>query len=63
MRSDWIKPTLKNINLIWKGPVCLLTKDNLYTWTAGNYNELRASAPDFETVCARMQDGEKPYKR
>ena len=63
LRSDWIKPTLKNINLIWKGPVCLLTKDNLYTWTAGNYNELRASAPDFETVCARMQDGEKPYKR
>ena len=62
LRKDWIKPTLKNINLIWKGAVCLLTKDTLYTYSAGTFNELRAAAPRFDVVVERMQNGEKPFR-
>jgi stage V sporulation protein R len=62
LRKDWIKPTLKNINLIWKGSVCLLTKDTLYTYSAGTFNELRAAAPRFDVVVERMQNGEKPFR-
>ena len=62
LRKDWIRPTLKNINLIWKGAACLLTKDTLYTYTSGSFNELRAASPRFETVVERIQNGEKPFK-
>jgi len=62
LRKDWIKPTLKNINLIWKGSVCLLTKDTLYTYSAGSFNELRAAAPTFETIVERLQNGEKAFR-
>ena len=62
LRKDWIRPTLKNINLIWKGAACLLTKDTLYTYSAGSFNELRAAAPRFEVVLERMQNGEKPFR-
>ncbi|MCM8542264.1 MAG: SpoVR family protein [Lentisphaeraceae bacterium] len=62
LRKDWIRPTLKNINLIWKGAVSLLTKDTLFTYSAGSFNELRAAAPKFEVVVERIQNGEKPFR-
>ena len=62
LRKDWIRPTLKNINLIWKGAACLLTKDSLFTYSAGSFNELRAAAPRFDVVVERMQNGEKPFR-
>ncbi len=62
LRKDWIRPTLKNINLLWKGSVTLLTKDALFTYSAGTFTELRAAAPSFETVMERLQNGEKAFK-
>ena len=62
LRKDWIKPTLKNINLIWKGSVCLLAKDSLFTYSGGSFNELRAAAPTFNIIAERLQNGEKAFR-
>lgn len=60
LRRRWIRPTLKNINLIWKGPVSLLTKDSLYTLSAGKFKNSSVESPDFETVVERMKEGRRP---
>lgn len=62
LRKDWIKPTLKNINLVWRGSIGLLTKDKLYTWSSGTFSELKANQPSFETICARLANSEKAFK-
>ena len=61
LRKDWIKPTLKNINLIWRASISLLTKDKLYTWRAGIFNELNAAQPSFEVVCERLANNERVF--
>ena len=41
LKKSWIKPTLKNINLIWKGSVSLVTKDYFYSYSSGTFKEIQ----------------------
>ena len=61
LRRRWIRPTLKNINLVWKGPVSLLCKESLYTLSAGKFKNSSVEAPEFEQIVERMQDGKRPF--
>jgi len=60
LRSNWIQPTLKNINAIWKGGVALISRNTLYQYSGGRQREKRIRELTFETICERMQDGKKP---
>ena len=62
LRYDWIKPTLKNLNLIWKGSVSLLSKDTLFTYSANSFKERKASVPNFDAVCDAMSNSSKPFR-
>ena len=62
LRYNWIKPTLKNVNLIWKGSVSLLSKDTLFTYSANSFKERKARVPDFDSVSESIQDGKKPFR-
>ena len=62
LRKAWIKPTLKNINLVWKGAVSLLTRDMLYTYSSGRFREKAVAAPEFAAVADRMRNGESPFR-
>ena len=62
LRKSWIKPTLANINLIWKGPVSLLIKDTIYSFSSGNFKRTSVEAPTFDTIVERMQCEEKPFR-
>jgi stage V sporulation protein R len=62
LRKDWIRPTLRNLNLIWKAPVALLSKDQLFAVTGNQYKSEEVKPVDFEQVVERMQKGEKPYR-
>ncbi len=62
LRKKWIKPTLKNINLIWKGAVSLLCKDAFYCLSAGKFRKESVSAPSFDEIAERMRIGEKPFR-
>lgn len=61
LRRRWIRPTLKNINLVWKGPVSLLCRESLYTLSAGKFKNSTVEAPEFEQVVERMQEGRRPF--
>jgi stage V sporulation protein R len=62
LRKDWIRPTLRNLNLIWKGPVALLSKDQLFAVTGNQYKSEEVKPIAFDQVVERMQRGEKPYR-
>jgi stage V sporulation protein R len=62
LRTDWIKPTLRNLNGIWKAPVALLSKGSLHSWAAGEYREDSITAVAFEEILERMKKGEKPFR-
>lgn len=62
LRKDWIRPTLRNLNLIWKGPVTLLSKDQLFAVTGNQYRSEEVKPVVFEQIVERMQKGEKPYR-
>lgn len=62
LRSEWIKPTLKNLNLIWKGPTAIITNGVLYKYSAGAYTEKEITKVTFEEILERMQKYEKPIK-
>lgn len=62
LRHNWIKPTLKNLNLLWKGPVALLSKDNLYRYVGKEYQEVKVKEVSFERIQYRMQKQQKPFK-
>ncbi|MCA9784317.1 MAG: SpoVR family protein [Calditrichaeota bacterium] len=61
LREDWVKPTLRNLNMIWKGPVSLVSSNTLYGFSANTYKETAISEVSFEQVTARMQRDEKPF--
>ncbi|MCA9641074.1 MAG: SpoVR family protein, partial [Myxococcales bacterium] len=61
LREEWIKPTLRNVNLIWKGPVALISGTTLYGFTANTYKETAISEVPFEQVAQRLQRDEKPF--
>jgi stage V sporulation protein R len=62
LRKDWIKPTLKNLNLLWKGPVYLVSRNWLYSFSANLFKETVVTELRFEKVLERMQRYEKPFK-
>jgi stage V sporulation protein R len=62
LRKDWIRPTLRNLNLIWKAPVTLLSKDQLFAVTGNQYRSEEVKPVPFEQVVERMRKGEKPYR-
>lgn len=62
IRKDWIRPTLRNLNLIWKAPVALLTKDQLFAVTGNQYKSEEVKPVTFEQVLERMRKGERPFR-
>jgi stage V sporulation protein R len=62
LRKDWIRPTLRNLNLIWKAPVALLSKDQLFAVTGNQYKSEEVKPVVFEQVVERMRRGEKPFR-
>lgn len=62
LRKDWIKPTLKNLNLIWKGPVSLVSKNWLYSFSANLFKETVVTEVTFEHVQERIRNSEKPFR-
>ena len=61
LRKEWIKPTMKNLNLIWKGPIYLLSCDTLYGYSANRFQEKSVKVPRFRRVVERMRESEKPF--
>ena len=62
LRKDWIRPTLRNLNLIWKAPVALLTKDQLFAVTGNQYKSEEVKPVVFEQVVERMRKGERAFR-
>lgn len=62
LRKDWIKPTLKNLNLIWKAPVYLVSRNWLYSFSANLFKETVVTAVRFESILERMRNSEKPFR-
>jgi stage V sporulation protein R len=62
LRKDWIRPTLRNLNLIWKAPVALLTKDQLFAVTGNQYKSEEVKPVSFDQVVERMRKGERPFR-
>ena len=62
LRKDWIRPTLHNLNLIWKAPVALLTKDQMFAVTGNQYKSEEVKPVVFEQVVERMRRGERPFR-
>ena len=50
-----------NLNLIWKGPVYLLSRDTLYGYSANRFQEKAVKVPRFRRVVERMRESEKPF--
>jgi len=61
LRKDWIKPTLKNVNFIWKGPVSLISNDQLFSYGSNIFSEKKIEAVPFEKVMERMAKSKKPF--
>ena len=62
LRADWIRPTLNNLNRIWKAPVYLLSKDKLYSASANGYKESTVPETPFEAVAERLSKQQQPFK-
>lgn len=62
LKRAWIEPTLKNVNLLWKGPAALVSQGVLYQYAAGRFKETEVGELPFEKVLERMKNGEKPLK-
>jgi stage V sporulation protein R len=62
LRKDWIKPTLKNLNMIWKAPVYLVSRNWLYSFSANLFKETVVTAVRFESILERMRNSEKPFR-
>lgn len=62
LKRPWIEPTLKNINLLWKGPVSILSRGTLSQFSGGRYRETEVGELTFEQISERMKKGERPLK-
>jgi len=62
LRKNYIEPTLKNINLIWKAPVAIMSHGTLSQYAAGRYKETEVGELPFEEMVERMRRGEKPLR-
>ena len=61
LRNDWIKPTLHNLHLLWKGPVYLLSLGTLHGYRAGSYRQDAVEGVSFTEVCERMREQRIPF--
>ena len=62
LKKDWIQPTLRNLNLVWRGPIALLSKHQLHSFRANQYRATEVTAVTFDQVVERMGRGEKPFR-
>ncbi|VAX06562.1 hypothetical protein MNBD_GAMMA26-268 [hydrothermal vent metagenome] len=62
LKADWIRPTLNNLNRIWKSPVYLLSKDKLYSASTAGYKESTVKEISFEAAAERMSKQQQPFK-
>lgn len=62
LRKDWIKPTLRNINIVWKNSVYLISKNTLHGYSAERYKETIITPISFEEVTERMFKSQKPFR-
>lgn len=62
LRKDWIQPTLKNTNYIWKAAVYLVTSEMCYAYSAKKFSEKAIKEVKFEQILERMEKSEKPFK-
>ncbi len=62
LRADWIRPSLNNINRIWKAPVYLLSKNKLYAARANGYKETTVKPILFEEAVERLSKQQQPFK-
>ncbi len=62
LRKDWIRPTLRNLNLIWKGPVAILSKGQLLAISGNQYKTDAVEPITFDQVVERMRKGKKPFR-
>ncbi|MBN1699782.1 MAG: SpoVR family protein [Spirochaetales bacterium] len=62
LRKDWIKPTLRNLNIVWKNSIYLISRNTLYSYAADRYKETIITPLSFEEVSEKMYKGAKPFK-
>lgn len=62
LRKDWIKPTLRNINIVWKNAVYLISRNTLYGYSAERYKETIITPISFEEITEKMFKSQKPFK-
>ncbi|MBF0288478.1 MAG: SpoVR family protein [SAR324 cluster bacterium] len=62
LKKNWIKPTLKNLNLIWKGPVFLISKNWLYSFSANLFKEAVITEVSFEQIQEKISNSEQPFR-
>ncbi len=62
LRKNWIKPTLRNLNLIWKGPVSLISKNWLYSFSANLFKETVITEISFEHIQEKIHNSEQPFR-
>jgi stage V sporulation protein R len=62
LRRDWIKPTLRNVNYLWKSAVSLVSADTLYTFSNNQFSEKAVAEVPFEQIVERMKKSEKPLQ-
>jgi stage V sporulation protein R len=62
LRKDWIKPTLKNLNIIWKRPVGLISKGFIYVFSSNKFTEETIRELSFEQILENMKNSKASYK-
>ena len=60
LKKEWIKPTLKNLNTLWKGGTYLYSREKLYSYAGERFTEAKAESSSFQLVEERMMEGKKP---
>ncbi|MBT4287153.1 MAG: hypothetical protein HOD92_07420 [Deltaproteobacteria bacterium] len=61
LRKDWIRPTLANINFIWKSPVYLVSGNTLYSYSNHKMDEIEVNEVSFGQIAEKLQNFEKPF--
>lgn len=60
LKENWIEPTLKNLNHIWKAPVYIQSRKYLYGYKAKTFSKAPTNEVTFEQVLERMKQNKKP---
>ena len=62
LKERWIKPTLKNIKLVWKRPVYLISGGMIYKMYGKNLQKDSVRHKiTFEQICEKMSNNTKPF--